>query len=97
MLKRAVGARCFGSGGEWKGHPPHIVSSDKGLAPLMKHPDGHEDDHHAHVHPAPLDHKFIAPGVNKKFMCMDGLKGTKNAVVVMDNEFHHLNGLSMFQ
>ena len=63
----------------------------------MKHPDGHDAGHHDNVKAAPLDHKFIAEGVDKKLIALQGLKGSKNATVVIDNEFHHLNGLSMFQ
>ena len=85
------GVRYFGGGHG----PPKPV--ENGLAPLIKHPDGHDDHHHGHVHAAPLDHKFIAEGVNKKTLFFDGLKASKNGTVVLDNEFHHLNGLSMFQ
>ena len=71
-------------------------AASNGLAPVMKHPDGHDDHHHGHVHSAPLDHKFIAEGVDKKLVALNGLQSTKNATVVVDNEFHQLNGLSMF-
>ena len=78
------------------GHGPAPVAPN-GLAAVMKHPNGKDEGHHAHVHPAPLDHKFIAAGANKKTIVFDGLKAKDNQVVVLDNQFHHLNGLSMFQ
>lgn len=79
------------------GHSGPKKPVDNGLAPLIKQPDGHDDHHHDHVHTAPLDHKFIADGVDKKMVALTGMRGTKNATVVVDNEFHHLNNLSMFQ
>mmetsp|Transcript_8386 Transcript_8386/g.14019 ORF Transcript_8386/g.14019 Transcript_8386/m.14019 type:complete len:155 (-) Transcript_8386:65-529(-) len=60
----------------------------------MKQPDGREEAHHEHVHTAPLDHKFIAP-VDKKLIAFNGLRGTQNATVALDNPFAHLNGLPM--
>ena len=92
MLHRAVGVRSFGGGG----HGPQ-PKAPNGLAEVVKHPDGHDDHHHGHVHAAPLDHKFIAEGVDKKTLFFTGLKGSKPATLAIDNEFHHLNDLSMFQ
>ena len=90
-----VTQRGFGGGG----HPfdkPKPTLGPNGLQPVIKHPDGHDDHHHA-IHAAPLDHKFIAPGVNKNTLFFDGLKATAPQEVVLDNQFHQLNGLSMFQ
>lgn len=78
------------------GHGPAPVAPN-GLADVMKHDNGHDHHHHDHVHPAPLDHKFMAEGINKKTLVFDGLHGKQNQVVEVDNQFHHLNGLSMFQ
>ena len=91
FFRRANAIRQFGS---------QVASNrtDKnGLAEVLKHDDGHGDHHHDHVHPAPLDHKFIADGVDKKLIALHGLKATKNATVAIDNEFHQLNDVSMFQ
>jgi hypothetical protein len=78
------------------GHGPAPLAPN-GLAEVMKHDTGLDHHHHDHVHSAPLDHKFIVAGVNKKTMIFDGLHGKDNLVVEVDNQFHHLNGLSMFQ
>ena len=43
------------------------------------------DHHHDPVHTAALDHKFIQPGVNKKTLVFDGLKGTTPVTVALDN------------
>jgi len=64
IFRRSIGLRYFG------GNTGPQKPVDNGLAPVMKHPDGHEDDHHDHVHPAPLDHKFIAKGVDKKMIAL---------------------------
>ena len=91
-INKLVTARSFGAGGQ----PWYHDKSSNGLQPVPKQPSGHDDHHHAHVHPADGDRKFIAP-CNKKTLVFDGLKGTTNQEVALDNQFHHLNGLSMFQ
>ena len=78
------------------GHGPAPLAPN-GLADNMKNDSGLPEHHHHAVHSAPLDHQFIANGVNKKTMIFDGLHGKENQVVAIDNQFHQLNGLSMFQ
>ena len=73
------------------------ILGPNGLQPVLKHPDGHDEHHHHAIPAAPLDHKFIADGVNKKTLVFDGLRATAPQDVVLDNQFHQLNGLSMFQ
>lgn len=78
------------------GHGPAPLAPN-GLADNIKHDNGLPEHHHHAVHSAPLDHTFIASGVNKKTMIFDGLHGKDNQIVAIDNQFHQLNGLSMFQ
>ena len=71
--------------------PWYHDKASNGLASLEAEPAAHEP----HVHPAPLDHKFIAP-VDKKLVAFNNMPGTSNTVIAVDNEFAHLNDLSMF-
>ena len=89
----AKSVRCFGSGsGKW-----YQANAENGLQKTLVEQAKEGGHHDHHVHTAPLDHKFIEAGANKKTIVFDNLRGSSNAKVVMDNEFAHLNGLSMFQ
>jgi hypothetical protein len=91
-INKLVAARSFGAAkGPW-----YRDQAPNGLQPVPKQPSGHDEHHHHHVNAADGERKFIAP-CNKKTLVFDGLKGTTNAEVALDNQFHHLNGLSMFQ
>jgi len=74
--------RSFGGGSS--GHYPPTKKYPNGLGPLMDQSEKH-DHHHDPVHTAALDHKFIQPGVNKKTLVFDGLKGTTPVTVALDN------------
>ena len=71
--------------------PWYKDKSSNGLAPVQT--ETHE--HHHHTHAAGADHKFIDK-VDKKLVVFNSLPATSNTTVAVDNEFAHLNGLSMF-
>ena len=85
-------ARAFGQAKNW-----YDDKAPNGLAAVTPQPDGKDHGHHEHIHAAGLDHKFIAANANKKTVVFDNLHGSSNAVAALDNQFAHLNGLSMFQ
>ena len=66
------------------GHGP-APKAPNGLAEVIQHPTGKPDHHHEHIKTAGLDHKFIIGGVNKRFLVFDGLRGTQNLEVQLDN------------
>ena len=43
------------------------------------------------------DHKFLHPSLNKKTMILDGLKPVAPQVIVLENQFRHLNDLPFTQ
>merc|ERR1712167_504360 len=85
-VNKLVAARSFGAAKD----PWYRAPLNNGLQEVPKQPDGHDHHDHHPVHAADGDRKFIAP-CNKKTIVFDGLKGTTNAEVALDNQFHHLN------
>ena len=59
LINNTAAFRAFGAGGHGPKKPV-----DNGLQPVIVHPNGHDEHHHAHVHPADLDHKFMAETSN---------------------------------
>ena len=92
LINNTAAFRAFGAGGHGPKKP-----IDNGLQPVIVHPDGHDVHHHDHVHPAALDHRFMAEVGDKHMHYFNGSRGTANAVVSLDNQFAHLNGLPLLQ
>ena len=92
LINNTAALRAFGAGGHGPKKPV-----DNGLQPVIQHPDGHDDHHHGHIVPAGLDHRFMESTDNQHLQYFNGSRGTSNAVVSLDNQFHQLNGLPLLQ
>jgi hypothetical protein len=44
-----------------------------------------------------VNHKFIDASATKRFVALDGLRGSSSATMVFDNGFHHMNDLPLTQ
>ena len=70
--------RAFGS------HGPSNAPVPNGLQPTLRHDEVEEHHHHA-VKTAAPDQTFIVAGGDSKRLAFDGLRGTTNAVISLDN------------
>ena len=92
LINNTAALRAFGAGGHGPKKP-----IENGLQPVIVHNNGKDEGHHDHVHPAALDHRFMATTEDKHMHYFNGSRGTSNAVVNLDNQFAQLNGLPLLQ